>query len=160
MIKWLDDNFEETAMIILLSAMTIVMGIQICSRYVFGYSLSWSEEITRYLFIWSAFLSLGYCIKKGISIKIEQFINIYSEKEKKYIKIINYFLEISMFIYLIPFSITYLYGSISGGQISPALGIPMYMVQSAPLVGFTLGFIRVIQRIIKDYNLLGKGAIL
>ena len=67
-LKWLDDNLEETILLVLLVIMTGLMGIQIISRYIFNASLSWSEELTRYLFIWSGFISISYCIKKWISI--------------------------------------------------------------------------------------------
>ena len=54
-IHWLDEYLEEFLMVVFLIAMTLIMGIQVFSRYILGVSLSWSEEITRYLFIWSAF---------------------------------------------------------------------------------------------------------
>ena len=50
-LHWLDENLEEFLLVVFLIAMTLIMGIQVLSRYVFGQSLSWSEEITRYLFI-------------------------------------------------------------------------------------------------------------
>ena len=78
LLHWLDDNLEEMLLIILLTAMTLVMGVQVFSRYILNASLSWSEELTRYLFIWSAFISISYCIKKWISIKIDQLINVFS----------------------------------------------------------------------------------
>ena len=70
-LHWLDENLEEFLLVVFLIAMTLIMGIQVLSRYVLGQSLSWSEEITRYLFIWSGFLSVSYCSKKCLSIKIE-----------------------------------------------------------------------------------------
>ena len=73
-IRWLDDNLEEALLIALLVMMTLLMGLQVFSRYILNASLSWSEELTRYLFIWSGFLSISYCIKKWISIKIDQVI--------------------------------------------------------------------------------------
>ena len=72
LIHWLDDKLEEAIWVILLMSMTFIMGIQVFSRYVLGQSLSWSEEITRYLFIWCGFLSVSFCSKKCLSIKIEQ----------------------------------------------------------------------------------------
>ena len=51
-LHWLDENLEEFILVIFLIAMTLIMGIQIFCRYVLGMSLSWSEELTRYLFIW------------------------------------------------------------------------------------------------------------
>ena len=50
-LHYLDEYLEEFLMVIFLIAMTLIMGIQVFSRYILGMSLSWSEEITRYLFI-------------------------------------------------------------------------------------------------------------
>ena len=61
---WLDNYLEEFFMVISLILMTVIMGIQVFSRYVLGSAPSWSEEITRYLFVWSGFLSVSYCTKK------------------------------------------------------------------------------------------------
>lgn len=157
MLKWLDENLEEFLLVILLGAMTLIMGIQVLSRYAFGYSLSWSEEVTRYLFIWSAFLSLSYCTKKCISIKIEQFLCKFSKKEQTLLKIINHSIELVFFAYMIPFAIMYLAASIDSCQVSPALGIPMYLIQSAPLIGFSLSFFRILQRWLVEYNTIKLG---
>lgn len=54
-IKWLDRHFEEILLVALLFAMMIIMGIQIFARYALSNSLSWSEEITRFCFIWTGF---------------------------------------------------------------------------------------------------------
>lgn len=67
---WLDENLEETLLVLFLSCMTLVMGVQVFCRYLLNFSLSWSEEITRYLFIWSAFISISYCIKNGFRLKL------------------------------------------------------------------------------------------
>ena len=67
---WLDENLEEFLLVIGLIAMTLIMGIQVFCRYVLGMSLSWSEELTRYIFIWCGFLSVSYCSKKCLSINI------------------------------------------------------------------------------------------
>ena len=73
----IDESLEEILMVLMLAAMTLIMGCQVFSRYILGVSLSWSEEITRYLFIWSAFLSVSLCTRKCISIKVDQFICIF-----------------------------------------------------------------------------------
>lgn len=156
-IKWLDNNLEEVLMVIFLLAMTLIMGVQVLSRYAFGTSLSWSEEITRYLFIWSGFISVSYCTKKCISIKIEQFVAAFPKRGKALFKIVNHTIEIIFFIYLIPFAILYLRSAIESGQVSPACGIPMYYIQAAPLISFILVSIRIVQRWIAELKiLLGK----
>ena len=63
-LHWIDEYLEETLLVAALAAMAVIMGIQVFSRYVLGASLSWSEELTRYIFIWAGFLSVSYCTKK------------------------------------------------------------------------------------------------
>lgn len=144
--RWLDDSLEETLMVIMLILMTVIMGIQVFSRYALGASLSWSEELTRYLFVWEGFLSVSYCTKKCISIKIEQFVAMFPRRGKAIFKLVNHTFELIFFFYLIPFAVKYLISAVESGQVSPACHIPMYYVQAAPLVSFVLVAIRIMQR--------------
>lgn len=105
---WLDNYLEEFFMVISLILMTVIMGIQVFSRYVLGSAPSWSEEITRYLFVWSGFLSVSYCTKKCISIKIEQFVSIFPRRGKALFKLVNHTFELMVFLYLIPFALKYM----------------------------------------------------
>lgn len=151
-LQWLDENLEEVLLVIALAAMAVIMGIQVIARYIFGASLSWSEELTRYIFIWSGFLSVSYCTKKCISIKIEQFVAMFPKRGKAIFKGVNHTFELILFLYLIPFAWKYLLSAIANGQTSPAMGIPMYYVQAAPLMGFILSAIRVFQRWIIEWK--------
>ena len=156
-IHYLDENLEELVMILLLIAMTCIMGIQIFSRYVLRMSLSWSEEITRYLFIWSAFMSVSLCTRKCISIKIDQFIKFFPKRGEAAFKLLNLTVSFVLFVYLIPYAWHYLKTTIESGQVSPACGIPMYYVQSAPLVCFVLTAFRLVQRWVINLRIvLGK----
>ena len=150
MLKWLDENLEEFLMVALLIAMTVIMGIQVFARYALGASLSWSEELTRYLFIWSGFISVSYCTKKCISIKIEQFVAMFPRRGKALFKVVNHTIELALFLYLIPFAVLYL----ESGQVSPACQIPMYYIQAAPLVSFVLVAFRIIQRWIIEFKIV------
>lgn len=142
----LDRYLEEFLLVAFLGAMTLIMGVQVVSRYVFGMSLSWSEEITRYLFIWSGFLSVSYCSKMCISIKIEQFVSKLSRRTIALVKVFTHTIELLFFGYMIPFAFSYMMSAVHSGQLSPACHLPMWIVQAAPLVSFVLVFIRVLQR--------------
>ena len=143
-------------MVMLLIAMTLIMGIQVFARYALGASLSWSEEITRYLFIWSGFISVSYCTKKCISIKIEQFVGMFPKRGQALFKVINHTIELLLFFYLIPYAVLYLKSAFESGQVSPACQIPMYYIQAAPLVSFVLVAFRIIQRWIIEFKILVK----
>lgn len=154
-IHWLDENLEEFILIILLMGMTIIMGVQVFCRYALGMSLSWSEELTRYLFIWSGFISVSYCSKKCLSIKIEQFVAIFPRRGKAVFKVVNHTFELIFFIYMIPFAWSYMMSAVTSGQVSPACSIPMYYVQAAPFVSFILVAFRILQRWIIEFRVAG-----
>ena len=155
-LRWLDQNLEEFLLVLFLAAMAVIMGIQVLARYVLGMSLSWSE-VARYLFVWSGFLSISYCTKKCVSIKIEQFVASFPKRWKAALKVINHTIELVLFLYLLPFAWNYFYSAVISGQKSPALGLPMYLVQAAPMTGFVLCAFRVVQRwVIEFLTVVGK----
>lgn len=115
-IRWLDDNLEEALLIALLVTMTLLMGLQVFSRYILNASLSWSEELTRYLFIWSGFLSISYCIKKWISIKIDQVILMFPKPVYVVAQLVLNVILFALFAFLAWHAVTYLQMSIASAQ--------------------------------------------
>ncbi len=152
-ILWLDENLEEFLLIIFLIGMTVIMGAQVFCRYILEMSLSWSEELTRYLFVWSGFLSVSYCSKKCLSIKIEQFVALFPRRGKAVFKLVNHTFEFIFFVYMIPFAYSYMMSAVKSGQVSPACSIPMYYVQAAPFVSFILVSFRILQRWIIEFRI-------
>ncbi len=48
---------------LLIAAMTALVALQVFARYVVNYTLPWSEELSRYVFLWASFL--GACVALG-----------------------------------------------------------------------------------------------
>jgi TRAP-type C4-dicarboxylate transport system permease small subunit len=55
----------------LLAVMAILVFGNVVLRYVFGFSLSWVEELTRYMMIWLAWLGAGLALREGAHIAID-----------------------------------------------------------------------------------------
>jgi len=146
-IKWLDENIEEFLMTIFLVAMVLIMGVQVVMRYIFNDSLVWSEELTRYFFIWSGFLSVSYCIKRRISIKIDQVYNLLPHRVQQVIQFMIKIIMLAVFVYFLRYSIEVVKATMANGQKSPAMGLPIYIVQMSTVVGFGLATIRILQNI-------------
>lgn len=132
----LDDYFLNFSV----ALMGLVLFIQIVMRYVFNHPLIWSEEMARYLFIWMAFIGVGYGIKYDLHIKMEAFLTIFPKKVQQVIIILTEVVAIIfMGIVLLP-SIQF---AIHTGHVpSSAMGIKMYWVYSAFPVGLILGMLR------------------
>lgn len=154
-VKWIDKNLEEVILITLLILMTLIMGLQITMRYVFKSSLSWSEELVRFMFVWSAFISIPYCIKHGKSIKIDQFRNAFPESIKKVLLITDKIIIFILFAILTYYAVDVVRATLVSGQTSAALGLPMEIVQVSTVLGFGLACIRTLQnflRVLKGEN--------
>lgn len=157
LLKLLDKNLERYLMLILLLGMTLVLGIQIVFRFVINDPLTWSEELARFMFIWSAFLSIGFCLKEGISLKIDTLISMFSKKVQAIIYMAGDIIMAVFFIYLLPASWEFAYASVLSGQTSAACHIPMYFIQISLMVGFALAAFRSIQNIWNNFQFLRHG---
>lgn len=151
-LKWLDNNLEKSAIGVLLTMMIIVMSVQVVSRYVFNASLTWSEELTRYMFVWTGFLSLPYTIKHGLTLKIDQLFNLLPKGAQVVLNVVNHSLMIVFFVFMFYQSMGVVQSSLNSGQSSSALGIPTFLIQASALVGFGLAVIRTIQVLFGIFN--------
>lgn len=157
LVKLIDERLEEFLMVALLFVMAVLMIVQVVCRYCFHQSLTWSEELVRFLFIWAGFISISYCVKKSISIKITQFEALLPEKLADSIDIVRNTILLAFCLYMVPFSLRYLQQCMHNGSTSPAMGIPMTLVQAAPLVGFLMVSVRLFQYILLAIHNLRKG---
>jgi len=146
-LKWCDEHLEEIVLSFLLGLISCVMMLQIIMRYVFNSSLSWAEELSRYAFIWSTFLSIGFTIRKKTILKVDTFVEVLPHLLKNIIKIFAEITVIAFFIYLFFNSIPVVGKIYLSNQTSPAMNIPMYLIYSSAVVGFFLTIIRSIQNL-------------
>ena len=84
-LHWLDENVEQYLCVVLLGVFTTILFIQVVMRYVFNNSLSWSEELARYLFIWLCFIGVSFGAKQMKHLKIDVFISVFPKKFRPYV---------------------------------------------------------------------------
>jgi len=148
--KDLDNKFEESILVVLLVLMACIMIVQVFCRYVLHNSLGWSEELTRFLFIWSTFLSISYCIRQKLSIAITLISDAFKGRMHIFILVFIDLAQLVLYAYMTAFAWRYLMQTISNHQVSTALQLPMAFINAAPLVGFVLSVIRSIQMTVID----------
>ena len=68
--KFIDDHFEEMVIVMLLSVMTAAIFYQVIMRYLFNKAPSWTEELTRYAFIWCAYFGVSLGVKRNAHISV------------------------------------------------------------------------------------------
>ena len=152
MLKKIDKNLETIPLIVITTFMTILIFVQVIMRYVFESSLSWSEELARYLFVWMAYLAVSLGIKEMKHIKIDAALYLFPKKARKYVVLIGDVIVLCFAAFVVISSFQMVAKLFSFGQVSAALSIPMWIVYLAPAVGFTLTVFRSFQVIAYRIN--------
>src|SRR4030043_1114786 len=81
------ERVVQVTLVGMVAVMTVIIILQVFMRYLFLYSLSWSEEVARYLMIWVSFLGASLALKYGFHIGVEFVTNRISEKKRTWVNL-------------------------------------------------------------------------
>ena len=145
LLGWLNRHFEEYIMIALLGAMVILMCMHVFLRYVLSYSLSWPEEMIRYMFIWFVFTGMSYGIRENIHLRVD-LLETGLPRLKPYLNALQDVFFLAFCAYMLRPALSGVGALIRTGKTSAAMNLPMYWVYSSLLLGFFLSLVRLIQK--------------
>ncbi|WP_312280881.1 TRAP transporter small permease [Oscillibacter sp.] len=148
-VSFLDKHLEEVLLAILLSVMTLMIFMQIVFR-VFGWPLSWTEELGRYMFIWMIYLGAASAIRKRKHISVELLDLFFKDNGKFVLNIISNVIFMIFAAILTYYSIPVVQRV--AAQLSPAVRLSMAIPYSSVLVGSALMLIRLIQDTIARFR--------
>lgn len=144
-------GLQKILLVIALSIMLFNVTLGVFYRYVLNNSLSWTEEVARYLMIWFGFIGMGVAMKDERHVGITVIRDLFSEKVTLYLKIISNILIMIFLIYIFRASVKHM--SILKFQTSPAVGINMRW----PYFSVTFGSVLMMIENLKQFidNILG-----
>lgn len=155
-LKYLDEHLEPIICVTLLAAMSILIVVQVFFRYVLQNSLSWSEELARYMFIWLIYIGISYGVKMRKHICVDAVYAMMPKKIKPFYGIIGDLCFLAFAVLVVYYGINVMMQVTAQGQLSPAAQMPMGVVYSASWVGMVLTSIRLIQNIVTDIKKIAK----
>ena len=118
--------------IIMLSVMSVVVFAQVLFRIV-HLSIPWSEELSKYLLIWSTFLGAAICIRKGSLVGLEFLKNSMSEEKQKILQTILNLIVCAMLLFVI--NVGFWAVRRVWFQITPVLKLSMGLMYAAIPIG-------------------------
>lgn len=119
-----------------MATMMMVVITQIFCRYVLGFSLVWSEELSRAILVWITFLFAGRALDAGEIIAVEILVN----RLPKWWRLAAVLLGSGVALWVV-MQITiygYRYALFNSGQVTAALQISQFWIYLAIPVGFGL----------------------
>ena len=157
--KFMDvvEKIIKILLFIVVAVMVVVMVYQVILRYIFSASNSWSEELCRYLFIYSVMLGAAIAVRRNSHLQIDVITGMLSPKMKNIITIIATIAGIVFLAFLFVYSI----GLCQTGVKTASAGIPgvnMAMTYAAMPIGIVLMILCSLEVIAKNLIELKNGS--
>ena len=135
--KSLIPNIEMVISSVSLFCMAGITITQVFNRYILGSSLPWSEELARYLFIWSVFVGCSYATQLDRHLEVTIIRNLFKKLARPITIIVN-ILTIIFCLFATFIGIKLIILLMDTGQRTPALEISAVWVYLSMPLG--LGF--------------------
>ena len=138
---------EELVMAAVLCIMVAMVAVQVASRYVFHSSLSFTEEIVRYLFVWMTFLGIGAAARRGRHLSIAGAFTFIPPGVMRRIRMAAWGCAAVFSVLLIVFGLRVVMLQIETHQTTAVMGIPMWIIGLSVPVCAALLLFRLIQAV-------------
>lgn len=148
------DNLEEIISSIFILITTILVLINIVTRYFFRTGIYWSEEVATGCFVWAVFIGAAAAYKKGQHIGIDVIVKHLDGRTKDTVKLFIDLLLLVLMTYMSYLSIKYVMTTYT--KPTPVLDISSAYVSTSIPIGFSLMVIRTLEFIKNDIKRLGE----
>lgn len=131
---------------------TIILFWQVFSRFILGSSLSWAEELSRFIMIFMVLIGSSLALRSNELISVEMLLERLTGNTRRILVIVIHLISISLFIVLIKYG--YSMALNFSNQHAPSLKISMEVIYLFLPFGGVLLFINSIACIVEE--LIGK----
>jgi TRAP-type C4-dicarboxylate transport system permease small subunit len=133
----------EALLVIIFALLTLDVVWQVVSRYLVGQSSSFTEEFARFALIWLTVLGAAYIngqVEGHLSMDF-LLAKLPVQKQKRNHRVIQILMACFALVVMVIGGINLVYLTLSLGQVSPALNIPLGWIYTiVPLSGFIIIF--------------------
>ncbi len=149
------DKVENIVLVSMFVAMVLVIFFQVIMRYVFKNSLSWSEELGKFIFVWISWLGIAIGQKRGEHIRITLLVDRLPFKGQQFLNLLSDIIVILICLVTTYYSIS-LVGSQAGTRYA-GIKISMSWGYLSVAVGCILMIIRCIASSLESIRLMREG---
>ncbi len=118
----------EFVTVIGLVLVILLVTVQVIGRYVLANPVSWSEELARYVFIWTSLFGASLALRRSQLIGVTFIAEKVPVQYQKRLEIVKLLLITGFIFIFTKYGIVLLNLAKKGQTVSPALTIPMYYI--------------------------------
>lgn len=152
MLKSILNRFEEVIGALCLGAMGLISFTNVITRYLFHYSMAFTEEITLYLFVWVVLLGTSIAFREGANVTVSFLYDKLGKKAQKFLDLVSSAISLIFFVVLIYYSSIEVMDEIQVHAMTEAIELPMWWFSGAmPLVSVCI-IVRIIVHTVQEFR--------
>ena len=131
--------------------MTLAVLAQVFGRYVFNYSISWTEETARYAQIWVVLMGAGIAMRRGLHVAVDALAAMLPLRWARALSILIaagalWFLGVVVYGSLPLIELGWLF------ETSPVLQLPMWVIYLSLPLGAAYFAVELVARVVERWN--------
>ncbi|PMR71964.1 TRAP transporter small permease [Billgrantia endophytica] len=143
-------NVEAVILAIGVILMALNTVANVFSRFVFGESLHFSEEVNRILIVMVTFAGIGYAARHGRHIRMSAIYDALPIGGRRWLMIFICLFTATVMLILCYYSIGYIQTVYGRGRVLPSLSIPVWVMYVWVPVGFIITAIQYLLTAVKN----------
>jgi len=144
-LEWVENSIAVLSM----ASVSLLVFANVVSRYVFSYTPIWSEELSRFLVVWSIFIGVSIGVRKNQHIGVDALIRFLPHRLLLASEVLLNLIGVVVIGILIFTSLDFIKQTMEFEQLSPAMRVPMYIPYIAMPLGLSMSIIHFIHNIVK-----------
>ena len=139
------ERIEKLVVVLFLTGITVLIFSGVLSRFVFHYSIAFTEELARFLFVWGALLGAAAAFGTGDHGGVPLLANRFSPRLQRAVEIFVAIGVTGFMAYLVFMTGVSTMKSYHSGQISTTTEIPVWTINLGMMLAFLAGVVRCVQ---------------
>lgn len=139
----------SASMAILLAGMAIFVVTSVVFRYVLNSSLTWSEELIRYMDAWLVFAGLAVAHRVGGHVRITLLFDLTPQRYRRWPEALSEAIVLVVLVVIAVLGAQLVISNFERNQMTPALRIPIAWVYLAVPVGLFLMALQSLERLLR-----------
>ena len=152
LLKNLYDNFEEIVCTFFVGMMIFALTTQTVWRVFTGSSFAWTEELSRYSFIWAVFFASALAVKRSAHVRITAQFMKAGKKTRLFFRIISDLIWIGFNIFFVFVCWETIQEGLEFPEISPTLQVVKAKVEMILPISFLLTSFRIVEDYVRNYR--------
>jgi TRAP-type C4-dicarboxylate transport system permease small subunit len=151
------DKIEERILVASFVVTVSIVSLQVIMRYVFNNSLSWSEELTRFIFVWQVWMGTSVACKNNNHIRVEILLSLLKGRAKTAYLLLGDIIVLVFTAFLIYDGFIVVNRFAARQMLSPAMQVPLFVVYLSLPVSSIFVCARLFPRVVMEMRSLFGG---